>query len=297
MIGTIRPWLATAAQAVRSHWLGPGSSTDPAQSEMLFGGPRSTAGLAVSEDSALNYAAVWAATRLISECVSSIPLFLYRRDGKGKSRFEEHRLFRILHDEFNPEMSSMVARETLQAHVLLWGNAYAEIQRDASGRVAALWPITPNRVQPYRDPQLPGRPLRYAVTDEAGRSVTLRPDELLHIPGLGFDGVKGYSVVRRAREAIGLGLGTERFGAAFFGSGSTMAGVIEYPSTLTDTALKNFRDRWNAAHQGVDKAHQVAVLEGGMTWKKTGIAPDDAQFLETRKFQTVEIARWFNLPP
>ncbi len=281
--------------ALRSYWQGPWQSRDPLLGPPLWGPPASS-GIFISESTALNYSAVWAAVQLIAGAVASLPLILYRRlpDG-GKERFVTHPTYRVLHDHFNPEMSSMVARETMMSHVLLWGNAYAEIQRDAGRRPMALWPLPPHRVRPFRDPRT--RELRYEVTSDIGARTILFPDEILHVPGLGFDGIVGYSIVAKAREAIGLGLATERFGSNFFGAGSQAGGVVEHPGRLSQEAAKRIKESIEAEHQGLTKAHRVMVLEEGMHWKRTTFPPDDAQFLETRKFQVVEVARWFNLPP
>jgi HK97 family phage portal protein len=250
----------------------------------------------VNEHTALNLSAVWAAVTVISGTVASLPLLLYKRlPNGGKERFVDHPVYRMLHDEPNPEMTSMVFRETLQAHVLLWGNAYAEIQRDQAGRPVALWPLSPQQVEPFRDKET--RVLRYRVTNETGRQVIVDAERILHVPGLGFDGIVGYSVVRKARESLGLALATETFGATFFGNGAWPGLVAQHPGKLSDPAAKRLKDSLNEALQGPTRAHNLIVTEEGIKVEKMGIPPDDAQFLETRKFQIVEIARWFNLPP
>ena len=282
-------------EALRSFILGPYSSGDPALAR-LFGGTPAAAGVAVSEYTALNLSAVWAAVSIIAGSIASLPLILYkRRQDGGKERFVDHPTYRLLHDEPNPEMSSMVFRETLLAHTLSLGNGYAEIERDQAGRPIALWPLTPNRVEPIREPS--GR-LRYRVHNEQDTGITmLEPADVLHIPGLGFDGVCGYSVVRKARESISLGLAAERYGAKFFGNGALFGIALEHPMRLSKEAQERLKATWIENHGSVTNAHGVAVLEEGMKANKLSIPPDDAQFLETRRFQVVEIARWFNLPP
>jgi len=241
----------------------------------------------------MNMSAVWAAVSLISGDVASLPLVLYKTDGKKKERYTAHPLYRILHDAPNPEMSSITWRRTVQAHALTWGGGISEIERSKGGGVAHLWPITPDRVMAERQA---GR-LQYRISNPNGPDTTLAAEDALHIPGLGFDGISGYSVIGKARESIGLGMAAERFGATFYGNGSTFGGVFQHPLKMSDTARKNFKDALDHQHKGVDRAHKWLVVEEGMTYTRLGIPPNDAQFLETRQFQIAEIARWFNVPP
>lgn len=260
----------------------------------VFGGGPTTTGVPVSEFTALNYSAVWSAVSVIAADVASLPLVLYKRTEKdGKDRFLDSKLYELLHDAPNPEMGSMVFREALQAHVMTWGNAYAEIQRDDLGRPVALWPITPDRVSPFRD----GPQLKYRVTNPSGSQNVLLPRDMLHVPGLGFDGVTGYSVIQKARESISLGLATEQFGGTFFGNGSTFGGVLSYKEKLTAEVKQGIRESIDASHTGVQRAHKFIILGGDVKYDKLGIPPNDAQFLETRRFQVTEIARWFQIPP
>jgi HK97 family phage portal protein len=266
---------------------------DPALAN-LFGSNPATSGVSVSERTALNYSAVWAAVTVIAGDLSSVPLPLYRRrkDG-GRERATAHPLYRLLRKP-NPEMSSMTFRDTLHAHVLTWGNGYAEIERTNGGKPLALWPLTPDRVTPGRS-RLTGQVL-YRVTRERGPDDVLRADQMFHIAGLAFDGLVGYSPVRLAREAIGLGLATEKFGAAFFGNGAWAGLVLEHPETLSPDAHLRLKESWNEIHQGPTKAHKVTILEQGMkASKQLTFSPEDAQFLGTRAFQAVEIARWYNI--
>lgn len=265
---------------------------DPALAA-LFGHSPSTAGVSVTERTALNYSAVWAAVNVIAGDLSSLPLPLYKRraDG-GRERATGHPMHQLLRRP-NPEMGSMTFRNTLQAHVLTWGNGYAEIERNGAGRAVALWPIDPDRVTPDRNL---ARQLVYRVRNPRGGEVTLRPDQVFHIAGLAFDGVQGYSPVRMLKEAIGLGMATEKFGAAFFGNGAWAGVVIEHPDTLSTEAHAMLKASWNEQHGGPTKGHTVTILEKGMKVSKPlTIPPDDAQFLQTRGFQVIEIARAFNI--
>lgn len=262
-------------------------------SDWLVGG-RSVAGVAVNERTALTSTAVFAAVDILSRTLASLPLPVYRRlPGGGKERAPTHTLYAVLHDLANPEMTSYEFRQALMGHLCLWGNAYAEVQHDNAGRVIALWPLRPDRISIRRDDN--GLIYTYQLPD--GGQVGLRPPNIMHIRGLSSDGIVGYSPVRMAREAIGLALATEEFGARFFGNGSYPGGVLEHPGKLSDTAAERLKKSWEEMHKGLAQSHRVAILEEGMTWQQVGIPPEDAQFLETRKFQVAEIARIFHVPP
>lgn len=279
--------------SVRSFVLGPYSSRDPLAASVFGYGPTSS-GATVTEWTALNYSAWWSATQIIANAVSSLPLQLFRRlPNGGKEVFRTHPVYRLLHDEFNPEMTSMVARKTMQGHVLGWGNAYAEIERDAADRPLNLWPLTPDRVRPDRDD---AKRVIYRVQNSSGPERIIRAADMLHIPGLGFDGLMGYSVIRQARETIGLGLATESFGARFFGNGSVSTMIATHPGKLSKPAYDNLKNSLREQTVGANQ-HGMMLLEEGIKVEKTSIPPDDAQFLETRRFQDIEVCRWFNLPP
>jgi HK97 family phage portal protein len=244
--------------------------------------------------------AVYSCVRILAEAVAGLPLHLYKYTASGgKEKALSHPLYFLLHDEPNPEMSSFVFRETLMTHLLLWGNAYAQIIRNGKGEIIALYPLMPNRMRVDRDTK---GELYYSYTrysDEApainGITVTLRPSDVLHIPGLGFDGLVGYSPIAMAKNAIGLAMATEEYGAKFFANGAAPGGVLEHPGTIKDP--QKVKESWNMAYQGSSNAHRVAVLEEGMKYQPIGISPEQAQFLETRKFQINEIARIFRVPP
>lgn len=283
-------------EMIRGYVLPPLSSSSPDVARYFSDGGPTATGVPVNEHTALNYAAVWRAVNLVAGDISSLPLQLFKRtkDG-GKEVFPSHPLYRLLHDAPNPEMTSMVWRRTQQAHTLTWGNGYAEIVRDNAGRPMELWPLTPDRVMPFRASA--GGPLQYRVANSGNADTILNATDVLHIPGLSFDGVSGYSVIHKARESIGLGLATEQFGARFFGNGATFGGVIAYKGPKpTDGSQQNLLDAINARHQGVDRSHKFLALYNDATYTRLGIPPDDAQFLQTRAFQVTEIARWYGVP-
>lgn len=260
----------------------------------------SSAGKAVTERSAMQMTAVYACVRILSEAIAGLPLHLYRHNSEGgKEKAVDHPLYRLLHDEPNPEMSSFVFRETLMTHLLLWGNAYSQIIRNGKGEIVALYPLMPNKMSVNRDAN--GR-LYYEYTrstEEAptmkGSTVQLSPADVLHIPGLGFDGLVGYSPIAMAKNAIGLAIATEEYGSKFFANGAQPSGVLEHPGTLKDPS--RVRDSWQSTFGGSGNANKVAVLEEGMKYTPISISPEQAQFLETRKFQINEIARIFRVPP
>ena len=264
----------------------------------LFG--TSTSGKNVNEFTAMQTTAVYACVRILSETLAALPLQLYRYTPGGKERVYDHPLYHLLHDEPNPEMTSFIFRETLMSHLLIWGNAYAQIIRDRLGRVQGLYPLRPDKMTVCRDES--GQ-IYYIYTKTSDENpaikpygqVPLRKDEVLHIPGLGFDGLVGYSPIAMARNAVGMTMACEEYGASFFANGASPSGVLEHPGVLKDPA--KVRDSWNAVYQGSANAHKVAVLEEGMKYQQIGIPPEEAQFLETRKFQLNEIARLYRIPP
>lgn len=260
---------------------------------------KSTSGKMVTQRSAMQVTAVYSCVRILSEAIASLPLHLYKYSGNGRTeKATDNSLYFILHDEPNEEMTSFVFRETLMTHLLLWGNAYAQIIRNGRGEIVALYPLMPDRMRVDRD-ENGNIYYEYTVmTGDAktmkGTTVRLTPYEVLHIPGLGFDGLIGYSPIAMAKNAIGLSMAAEEFGSKFYENGATPSGVLEYPTTIKDP--EKVRESWNKGFSG-GNAHKVAVLEEGMKYTPISINPADAQFLETRKFQIDEIARIFRIPP
>ena len=276
----------------------PQNRTTGSAYSFFFGG--STAGKRVNERSAMQMTAVYSCVRILAEAVAGLPLHLYHyKENGGKEKAINHPLYLLLHDEPNPEMSSFVFRETLMTHLLLWGNAYAQIIRNGKGEVIALYPLMPDRMTVNRDSN--GQ-LYYEYTvsmDDAptvkGSLVRLNPSDVLHIPGLGFDGLVGYSPIAMAKNAIGMAIACEEYGAKFFANGAAPGGVLEHPGTIKDP--QRVRESWQSTFGGSGNANKIAVLEEGMKYTPIGISPEQAQFLETRKFQINEIARIFRVPP
>jgi len=248
-------------------------------------------GKRVNEHTAMTVTAVYACIRILSEAIASLPLHVYRhRADGGKERCIDHPLYYLLHDEVSSELTSFLFRETMMAHLLLWGNAYAQIIRDGRGQVVSLHPLLPNKMTVDRNEA--GRLVYLYLKD--GQQVPLRREDVLHIPGLGFDGMVGYSPIAMAKNSVGLALATEEFGSTFFSNGANPGGVLESPGVISDP--ERLKASWHSQFSK-GNAHSIAVLEEGLKFHTIGIAPEAAQFLETRKFQLVEIARIFRVPP
>lgn len=260
----------------------------------------STSGAMVNQRSAMQISAVYACVRVLAESIAGLPLHVYQCGKNGsREKAADHPLYFLLHDEPNPEMTSFVFRETLMTHLLLWGNAYAQIIRDGRGAVVALYPLMPDRMRVDRDEN--GQIYyRYQLgadeshLDKAG-TVDLSPKDVLHIPALGFDGLVGYSPIAMARNSIGMAIACEDFGSSFFRNGAAPSGVLEHPGVLKNP--EKLRGAWEAQYGGSRNSGRVAVLEEGMKFNPIAIPPEQAQFLETRKFQVDEIARIFHVPP
>lgn len=265
----------------------------------LFG--RTTSGKPVNERTAMQTTAVYACVRILAEAVASLPLHVYEyQDDGGKKLVHDHPLYYLLHDEPNPEMTSFVFRETLMSHLLIWGNAYAQIIRDGAGRVIGLYPLLPDKMDVQRDDRGNIYYVHSRNSDENPMfkeygDIRLKAEDVLHIPGLGFDGLIGYSPIAMAKNAVGMTLACEEYGASFFANGANPGGVLEHPGVLKDPS--KVRESWNSVYRGVNNAHKIAVLEEGMKYQQIGIPPEEAQFLETRKFQINEIARLYRIPP
>lgn len=253
----------------------------------------SSSGKPVNERSAMQMTAVYACVRILAESIASLPLHLYEQNELGnKEKAKSHPLYFIVHDEPNSEMTSFIFRETLMTHLLLWGNAYAQVIRNGKGEVISLYPLMPNKMRVKRDAKTGA--IVYDYLHDKG-TVSLSSSEILHIPGLGFDGLVGYSPIAMAKNAIGMAMATEEYGAKFFANGAQPGGVLEHPGIIKDP--ERVRESWSSTFGGSGNSNKIAVLEEGMKYTPISISPDQAQFLETRKFQINEIARIFRVPP
>ena len=258
------------------------------------GGLPTNAGPVVSPLSSMRSTAVYACVRVIAETIASLPLNVYERTATGKRIADKRPEYRVLHDEPNTMMTSFIMREAMQAALLLSGDTYAEIEWSMNGQLRGLWPIHPDRV---RIEVLSTGTKVYHVTDWQGNFITLQDQDILHIPGLSFDGFRGLSPIAMMRQSVGLSLAAEEFGARMFSNGMRSSAVLEHPNSLSDAAVKRLREQVATNYTGLANANKPLVLEEGMKYQQLSIAPNDAQFLETRKFQVAEIARIFRVPP
>ena len=256
-------------------------------------GEESYAGENVTVEGALQVTAVLAAFTILMEDTSSLPLITYRRLQRGKERAYESPYYRLLHDEPNPEHTSLVYREFIMGHLLGWGNHYSQKIWDRKGVLRELWPLRPDRMEVFREKGQ--RKYLYTESNQAKRA--FRADEIWHIPAFGFDGLMGYSRITLARNAIGLSMAAEKYGSKFFANDARPGFVLKSPKTLSDKAYERLTQSWDIIHQGSDNAHKKAILEEGLDIGTIGINPADAQFLETRQHQVDEIARMMRIPP
>lgn len=284
LIQRARDWMTTPIDNAVERWF-----VD------LVGGGKSSSGATVNERTAITYTSFWAAVRAITKPVASLPLHLYERTESGRERAYGHPLYQLLHERPNHLMTSLSFRDALNTHLLVWGNGYAEIEYGADGMPKALWPLTPDRVTPRHSKT---GDIEYLVSLPNGGTTILPKFRMFHLVGPGFDGLKGYSVVRMFRESIGMGLSVTEYGARFFGNGAKPGGVLEHPARLkSKEQIDTLREQWDDIHKGLENSHRVAILEEGMQYKQIGIPPEDAQFLETRAFQRQEMAAIFGVPP
>ena len=254
----------------------------------MFDGSASKTGIAITEDSAMRLSAVFGAVRVISETIASLP-WMVKQDFEGNTRnAAAHPINQLIHSP-NGIMTDFNFRETCQAHLCLHGNAFIAIKRNEAGQPIKLIPVHPDRVQVkvYKDEKF------YTIDD--GKE-TFDDTEMIHIVGLSFDGIVGKSVIEAARESIGLGLAADQFGGSFFGNGANVSAVLTHPGRLSDEAYKRLMASWQRRYSGLDNAHKTAILEEGMNLTKVSISPSESQFLETRQFGVVDIARFFRIP-
>jgi HK97 family phage portal protein len=263
-------------------------SANPKLYTIINSGP-THAGVVVNETSAMKIVAVYACVDLLSSTIGSLPLILYRRLQRGKERATELPMYKLLHDKPNTEQNSDVWRQEMMAHTLLWGHSYSEIQFNKKGESEALWPLPPWRIQQGRTES---KALFYRVTLPDGNIKNIPGYAMLHIQAL-----MGLSPIRQAMEALGLARAAEEFGGRLFGQGANLGGVVTHPGTLKKEGHDKLETSLNESYTGLGKSHRIMLLEEGMKWEKVGIPPNEAQFLETRKFQRGEIASLFRVPP
>lgn len=264
-----------------------------------FIGGTSKTGLTVNEQTAMRMTAVFAANRILSETHASMPIVIYKeRDPgnktSGKDRATDFHLYDILKNAPNPEMPAFLFKETMMSHGVSSGNCYSHITRSRRGEILSL------QILPWTETDIQRNPSTYRLeywTNDRGKRIKLDPQEVFHVPSLGFDGVKGYSPIKMAMEAVGLGLAAEQFGAEFFGTGYHLNGIITYPGKLQGDKLKQYREDLRETYSGLGKRSKLMTLEDGSKFQSVNIPLQEAQFIETRRFQIEEIARIYRIPP
>ncbi|MEN6533760.1 MAG: phage portal protein [Bryobacteraceae bacterium] len=294
MMNGIRNTFGSLTRSIRQTF---GLETATAEDVILS---NSESGVPVTTDAAIRLAAVWACVRVISEDIASLPIHIYRRNASGSRQKvidTSHSTYRVLHSEPNADLglTAMQFYEVMQAWACIYGNAYAYIERDAAFRVKALWPVHPSSVSVSRE----GKKKVFSVMNADGVRVPYSTFEMIHLfaSSMSGDGLTGMSPISAAKEAIGMALAAEKFGARFFKNGTRPSGVIENANTMKKDQVEEFARQWNAAYSGSENVGKVPILHGGLTWKTMSIPPQDAQFVESRKFQIGEIARIFRVPP
>ena len=273
---------------------------DVRDSGTLFVFGRANSGEMVDERSAMQISTVYACVRLLAESVAQLPLHLYRAsENDGQEKACEHPLYKILYREPNPEMTSFSYWEAVMTHLLLWGNSYSQVVRDGRNNVLGLYPLMPENVEIDRTEKGELYYIYHAYTNEVpgdtNKDIIFRRDEILHIPGLGFNGLVGFSPVAMMKNALGTTIAVEKYGSSFFRNGAQPAGVLEHPGVLKNP--EKIRENWSKVYGGANNAHKVAVLEEDMHYKPISLPPEDSQFLSTREFGVEEICRIFRVPP
>ena len=252
----------------------------------------SVSGAYVTENRVMGLTAHFACVRLIATTLASLPIHIYERTETGKKKRNNHPAARLLREAPNSEMTAYSFIEALQAQLSNRGKAFAEIVHDRKGNIEALLPIPVNSVQPRRKDKF--SPVEYHFTETG----TILPAwKILHIPGLGFDGINSFSPIQLFRQTFGLGMAVEEFGARFFSNGTNIGGILEHPGKLSDEAIERLKTSTKVQYEGLRRSHGLMVLEEGMKYTKIAMPLEDIQFIESRKFTATEIARIHGVPP
>jgi HK97 family phage portal protein len=277
-------------------WIAPRASFDDDDADLVVAGGKkaNASGLLLTGDAPLTISAVWSAVRIISEAMGSMPVQVIERRGDRRDALDNHPAALLLSVSPDEEISGVDFIETAVSHALLWGNGYASIRRELNGAPRALQLLQPHRVKVKRTES---GELVYEVRDDYGYTDTVPAADMLHFRGLGYDGLVGYSVVTYARQSFGMSSAMETFGASFFGNGTAPAGVLSTEAKLDQVTIESMRRQWEEVHKGSRKANKTAILGGGLKWTPMTMPMTDAQFLESRRFQILEISRWFRVPP
>lgn len=256
----------------------------------LVGGSPTYSGKSVTVESSMQLVPVFGAVSRIAGSIGSLPLVVYRRLEQGRERATNHRTWRLLHDQPNADMAADEVWELVATHLLLWGNAYLAKIRNELGVVTELIPLRPNRVKPLQKDGV-----RYFTLD--GNEKRYTEEDILHIRGLGTDGLVGLSPITQARQMLGSGMALEEFTSRFWANSANPGGILKHPKNLSDDAQERLKASWKRQTSGVANAGEVAILEEGMSWDQVGMPARDAQFIETARFSLGQVEMLFGLPP
>lgn len=254
-----------------------------------FDSSQNSSGIAVTEDTALTFAAVWCAVRIISETLATLPCILYRRNGDSRERATEDDRYWLIHDEPHPQMSAVTFFESMTARLVLNGNCYAEITSDQQGNVRQFEPRAPETVKV----ETSGDSVTYTVSDPQD---VLPAARMLHIPGLGGDGIRGWSVIQYGAQSLGAAMAAEKHSASTFKNGAVPRGILSHPMRLNKDAREQLRRDWDEIHGGSGNQGKVGITHGGMEFKPLAMNNDDAQLIESRVFGVREVSRLFRVP-
>lgn len=266
----------------------------------LFGVKTNQSGVTIDEHSAETFSAYYSGVTLLANVVSMLPTAVYEESETGGYEIKPlHMGTRLFKNRSNANMTTVTMKEMLQRAAITWGDGFARIERAGgdAGPPVGLWPLSSEQVEPTYDDESGELIYKFTKKYPGEEDRIYKKHEILHVPGMGFDGLKGYSVVKLANESIGLGVATEKFGASFFGNNAIPGGIITHPGDVDERGEQNISDEWEKKNRGPYKARRVIVLDEGMKYEPVGIPPEDSQFLQTRQFQVVEIARWLRIPP
>lgn len=263
---------------------------------LLGDSSESKSGIYVSSKKALQVSAVFACIKVISETIASLPLHLYKKTVNGKEKADNLDLYSILHYLPNNRTIQFDFWVMYIVNLLLTGDAFAYIKRDNSGKIRELWNIPSGKVTISKNQKT--NELYYKVKDDEGNEVIYYPEQIMHTRGMRFDKAdESLDPIALARDALGLSLALEEFGSKYFKNGASVGGIAEYPGALSDEAFERFKNSFYKEYQGVANSNKILFLEQGSKFTKTSNTPEESQSLESRKFQVIEIARFFNVPP
>jgi len=259
---------------------------------MLAGGTNS--GMNVNAESAMRVSAVYACVRVLSESVAQLPFILYQRDGNKKQRAVTQHLYSLLHDAPNDFQTSFGWRETKMAHLNLRGNAYSYINRSITGEILELLPMHPDRVDVKQNKDYS---LSYTFLDQDNVRIPLRQDQVFRLTGMSLDGVNGLNPIAYQRETVGIALAADKHSALTFKNGAKMTGILKMDGHFSSTEVaKRVQASWDESATG-DNVYSTPLLEDGLDWTQVSMTNRDAQYIESRKYQTEDIARIFRVPP